>query len=383
MIQDVYIIGSKGIPAHYGGYETFVEKLTAGRINADIHYHVAARSDNSERGNERTFSHNGAEVFNVHVPNIGSAQAILYDVQSLRWAIKDAEVRHSVRPIFYILACRIGPFMSHFTKLIHNIGGRYFINPDGHEWKRAKWSAPVRWYWKQSERLMIKHADLVVCDNRKIEEYIQTEYLMFNPRTTFIAYGTDVEPSGLTDKDSQVKDWYAKTGLLPNNYYLIVGRFVPENNYVTMITEFMKSETSRQLAIITNVQQNKFYKRLMKETGFPKDNRIKFVGTVYDQALLKFIRENAYGYIHGHEVGGTNPSLLEALSTTKLNLLIDVGFNRDVAHDAAMYWSKNTGNLSKLIDACDNLRNAQITKLHQSALNIIYSEYTCLYRNTS
>lgn len=92
--------------------------------------------------------------------------------------------------------------------------------------------------------------------------------------------------------------------------------------------------------LITNVEQNKFYEELREKTGFEKDKRIKFVGTVYDQELLKKIREDAYGYFHGHEVGGTNPSLLEALGSTQLNLLLDVGFNREVAEDGAMYWSK-------------------------------------------
>ena len=91
-----------------------------------------------------------------------------------------------------------------------------------------------------------------------------------------------------------------------------------------MIQEFMKSSTRKKLVIITNVSHNKFYQRLKKETHFEKDSRIKFVGTVYDQELLYLIRKNAFAYIHGHEVGGTNPSLLESLATTEINLLLDV-----------------------------------------------------------
>ena len=89
-----------------------------------------------------------------------------------------------------------------------------------------------------------------------------------------------------------------------------------------MIEEYMKSNTKKDFVLITNVEQNKFYEDLRITTNFESDSRIKFVGTVYDQELLKKIRENAYGYIHGHEVGGTNPSLLEALASTKLNLLL-------------------------------------------------------------
>lgn len=110
-MQHVYIIGSKGIPARYGGYETFIDKLTAGQMNPDIKYHVAARSDNSEYGKTPTFTYNGAEVYNIQVPNIGPAQAIAYDIKALRWAITNAKQNSYKHPIFYILACRIGPFM--------------------------------------------------------------------------------------------------------------------------------------------------------------------------------------------------------------------------------------------------------------------------------
>jgi len=106
------------------------------------------------------------------------------------------------------------------------------------------------------------------------------------------------------------------------------------------------------------VEQNKFCDQLLKDTGFDKDPRVKFVGTVYDQELLKYIRENAFAYFHGHEVGGTNPSLLEALASTKLNLLLDVGFNREVGEDGAIYWKKDDGDLSRLIDTVDGMEEA-------------------------
>ena len=101
----------------------------------------------------------------------------------------------------------------------------------------------------------------------------------------------------------------------------------------------MKSKSKKDFAIITNVS-TKFLKELKKKTKFDEDSRIKFVGTVYNQELLMKIRENAYGYFHGHEVGGTNPSLLEALGSTNLNLLLDVGFNREVAEDGALLLDK-------------------------------------------
>ena len=109
---------------------------------------------------------------------------------------------------------------------------------------------------------------------------------------------------------------------------------------------------------------------------FRSDKRIKFVGTVYDQELLKKIRENAYAYFHGHTVGGTNPSLIEALGSTDLNLLVDVVFNREVAEDCALYWSRDNGALAKLIDQADELSADEITKLGQMAKKRVSQEYT-------
>lgn len=375
-MKHIYIIGSKGIPARYGGYETFVDKLTEGQQSDEIKYHVASRRDNSELSEVNDiFEYNNAEVFSIDVPNIGPAQAILYDIKSLQWAIKNAKEIGAEAPIFYILAARIGPFMGHYVKQIHALGGSYFINPDGHEWKRAKWPLPVRKYWKISERGMIKHADLVIADNRKIEEYVLDEYDVFKPRTTFIAYGTDTIPTTLESSDESVRSWYKKHDISENGYYLIVGRFVPENNYETMIREFMASESYKDLVIVTNVEKNKFYQNLLQKTGFDKDKRIKFVGTVYDQPLLRYIRENAYAYLHGHEVGGTNPSLLEALSSTQLNLLIDVDFNKTVARNTALYWSKNATSLATTIKQADNLDEEKLMEFKSGAKEIIMGEY--------
>ena len=254
-------------------------------------------------------------------------------------------------------------------------GGGLYINPDGHEWMRAKWSAPVRKYWKMSERMMTKHCDLLVCDSKNMETYIHEEYGRYNPQTTFIAYGAETRASKLADDDAGLTAWYADKGLAPKSYYLVVGRFVPENNYETMIREFMNSHSQRDFALITNVS-DKFLTELKEKTGFDKDSRIKFVGTVYDKELLMKIRENAYGYFHGHEVGGTNPSLLEALGSTDLNLLLDVGFNREVGEDAALYWTKEPGDLAALIDRADAMSADGIHDLESKAKQRIADAYS-------
>jgi rhamnosyltransferase len=371
--QNVFIVGAKGIPAKYGGYESFVEQLTKRKISDNIHYFVACRRDLSDNKSD-TFVYNNATCFNVSVPNVGPARAILYDLKALNWSIKYIKEHNVSNPIVYVLACRIGPFISKYKKQLKQLGGKLYVNPDGHEWLRAKWSKPVREYWKISEKLMVKHADLLICDSQNIEKYIKSEYSKYSPKTMYISYGADIRKSALKNDDEKVVNWFNKYNIKKHNYYLIVGRFVPENNYETMIREFMKTNTKKDLVIISNVEKNNFYFRLEKETNFKSDQRIKFVGTVYDGELLKFIRENAYAYLHGHEVGGTNPSLLEALSATPLNLLLKVGFNEEVGQDGALYWSKQ--NLAKVIKQAESLKNEDIKLLSEKALKQVETNYS-------
>ena len=368
-VQHVFIIGSKSI-GQYGGYETFVDRLIGEHEHdASIKYHVACKANgegfmdetkltgievtkqNSD-GTIAEFTYKNAHVFKINCPNIGPAVALYYDKAALKYSINYCIENNIGHPIFYVLTCRIGLYIKGLVKKIKRIGGRYYLNPDGHEWMRAKWSAPVRRYWKWSEKKMALLADLVICDSVNIEKYIKELYA--HPNTTYIAYGADIEKSALKDDDPKYTDWLKEKCLRTNEYYLVVGRFVPENNYETMIREFMKSSSEKDFAIITNLN-DKLKAQLEAELHFSEDKRIKFVGTVYDRELLKKIRENAYGYFHGHEVGGTNPSLLEALGSTDLNLLLDVGFNREVGQDAALYWSKEEGSLSKLIDEADKM----------------------------
>jgi rhamnosyltransferase len=370
-MKHIFIIGSKGIPAKYGGFETFVEKLTEGQKNLEIKYHVSCLSDNSKE-----FEHNGARCFNIKVPNIGPAKAVYYDVVALQECIKYIKDNDIKDAIVYILACRIGPFIGKYKKQLKKLNGTLLVNPDGHEWKRGKWNFAIKKYWKISERLMVKHADLLVCDSKNIEKYIKEDYKEYKPNTIFIAYGADTEKSRLLDNDESLLKWYEEKGVKKNEYYLVVGRFVPENNYETMLTEFMKSNTKKDFVLITNIEKNKFYCKLKEKTNFDKDKRIKFVGTVYNQELLKKIRENAYSYLHGHEVGGTNPSLLESLATTDMNILLDVGFNREVGENGALYFTKDNDVLAELINRVDRYDERCINRYQCNAKNRIKSEYS-------
>lgn len=382
----VAIIGAKGLN-NYGGYETFVDKLTEYHQNEQtIKYMIACKAngsgamdetklENAESIGKNEFVYHNAHCFKIRVPQIGSGQAIIYDLLAARHVINYFRKHKVEQPILYILTCRIGPFIKWIANEMHDIGGEYYLNPDGHEFLRACWSPKVRQYWKYSEKLMVKYADKIICDSKNIETYIQASYEQYKPNTTYIAYGCDLEPSELKDDNKLYVAWMQMHELEPQEYYLVVGRFVPENNYETMIREFMETSTKKNFVIITNTNTT-FLEELEEKLHFSNDSRIKFVGTVYEKELLKKIRENAYAYLHGHEVGGTNPSLLEALGYTKLNLLLDVGFNRECGEQAALYWRKEEGSLAKLIDECDTMDNCEINVYGDKAKKRIKDAYS-------
>lgn len=381
-IQHVFIVGAKGFA--YGGYETFLDKLTEyHQNNPNVKYHIACKANGPGVTDEKKltgvrilseteYEYHNAHCFKISSPELGTAQAIPYDIKALNYVCKYIKDNKIDSPIVYVLSSRIGFAMCMYARKIHQLGGRYYHNPDGWEFRRKKYILPVRCYWKWSERLMVKCCDLEICDSINIEKYILTEYAKYNPKTTYIAYGSEITPSSLTDNDPKYINWLNKYNLKDKNFYVSVGRFVEENNFETMIREFMSSHTLKDFAIITTPNP-KFFTKLENKLHFSQDKRIKFVGTVYDKELLSKIRENAYGYFHGHEVGGTNPSLLEALGSTKLNLLFDVGFNREVGEDAAIYWNKDVGNLAKLIDKCENMDREEFGRKAKERIKLLYS----------
>ena len=392
--QHVFLVGAKCIGA-YGGYETFINKLTEYHQHCSrITYHIACKANgegamdettlsgvtnihHGQNGSVREFTYHNAHCKKICVPNIGPAQAIYYELAALWSFCKYIQKNKIAHPIIYIMACRISLFTPFFSRWIHHLNGKLYINPDGHDWMRKKWNPIIRRYWKISERIMVHYSDLVICDSRNIERYIHEQYDHKNSRkkyiTTYISYGAEV--SNEQYHCLKLQDWYDENKLSFDNYYLTVGRFVPENNYETILREFMASNTDKSLVLVTNSNE-KFLTELEQKLSFRSDSRIRMVKPVYDQELLTAIRHNAFAYIHGHEVGGTNPSLLESMAATKLNLLLDVSFNREVAEDSAHYWTKESGVLASLIDACDRMAPDDIADLGDRARKRIIRHYS-------
>ena len=381
---NVFIVASKGIPAKYGGFETFVENLTGRKKSPNIKYFVSCMGTTEDE-----FEYNNSHCFSIPLRRQNPVFRILNVSSALTWVEKyiRKNKNKNEKNIVYILGCRVGLLMKKHKKALHKLNCLIMCNPDGLEWKRDKWNRFEKKILLLSEKNLLKNSDFIVCDSINIRKYILERYKFIIPeKSAFIAYGSDVANS--IAKESDAVNWLNEKGTSLNDYYLVVGRFVPENNFELMIKEFMKSHTKKKLLIISNVEKNSFYETLSRNLNFEKDNRIVFAGTLYDSELIKKIRENAFAYLHGHSVGGTNPSLLEAMASTDINILYDVPFNREVANDQCLFFNGENGNLSNLIDEVDANRSFFAKKLHPKSIilnkyswNNIVEQYEQLFLN--
>lgn len=368
----VFIMGAKGLRRNYGGWETFVAKLMENWLDESYQFYVPEIVHDKKQ--ETVLTYNGVICPQIQAPQLGGATMVIFAAKAFMWALHKTKREKLSHPIFYILGLRIGPLVYAYRHQLKALGVTVLINPDGMEWKRAKWNSLVKKYFLFSEKTMYRASDLIVCDSQAIERYVKEKYPKLDAETTFIPYGAFVHDDQIIDASTQA--FFDTHGIQAKNYYLIVGRFVPENNYELIMKGFMKSSTKKDLIIICNLEMNKFYEALKANTHFDQDPRIKFVGTVYDASMLIKIRNQAYAYLHGHSAGGTNPSLLEALGTSSLNLLYDVDFNREVGRDAALYFNAQPESLSTLINDVETFSLSEIKRRGQIAKSIISSDYT-------
>ena len=225
-MKDIYIIGSKGIPSNYGGFETFVEKLTTLTTNKNFRYHVSCMSDNYD-----ITSYKGVECFNVPVPKLGAIGRILHVSNSLKLVYKSIKKDHIKSSTVLILGCRIGPLMGYHYRKLKKLNTKVIVNPDGLEWKRAKWNFVEKRFIRFCEKCLIKNSDLVVCDSEEIKRIMIECFKVSESKATYIAYGADMVEGDSEQEIDKLNSWYKSHDIIKGDYYLVVGRFVPENNY--------------------------------------------------------------------------------------------------------------------------------------------------------
>lgn len=373
MKKNIIIIGSRGYRFAYGGWETFVTNLVDNEDKNKYKFYIPTLTYEKEKDGKYQ-EDDFLETPFIYTREKGFATMFSFTIQSMKYYVKYIQEKKLKNCTMLILGCKIGPLMPIWFHKLHKMGVKIIMNPDGLEWSREKWAWWIKQCFKISERYSIKYCDAIVSDSKAIQEYMDKKYAKYQKPSYFIAYGAYLDSKG--KKNEPVKEVFEKYHIKEKNYYLIVGRFIPENNYETIIKEFMKSKTKKDLMIICNLEKNKFYESLLEKTNFTKDKRIKFVGSFYDQEGLIYIRENAYAYLHGHSAGGTNPSLLEALSKTSINILYDVAYNKEVGQDACFYFTKEENNLRKQIDKVDKLSTQEIKAYEEKSKQRIKEEYT-------
>ncbi|MGZ3951569.1 MAG: DUF1972 domain-containing protein [Flavisolibacter sp.] len=317
------ILGCRGIPNRYGGFEQCAEELSTRLADKGHDVYVYNSSLHPYRKNSWK---------NVHIihctdweDKLGAAGQFIYD-----WnCITDSRKRN------FDIVLQLGYTSSSIWWWRWPKNATHIVNMDGLEWKRTQYSKPVRRFLKNAEALAAKHADFLVADSRGIQAYILNAYIR---ASTFIPYGAE----RLDEPDPSL---LAQFSLQPYNYHIVVSRLEPENNIEMIIKGYLESRMDQDLVIVGTV--NQLGKHLKYK--YPND-RIKFIGPIYDKTLLNNLRYFSLLHFHGHSVGGTNPSLLEAMAC-KANIAAHNNvFNRAVLGADAEYFN-TSDDITRIINA--------------------------------
>lgn len=372
---NVFIIGLRGYTQNYGGWEAFAHGLLDNWTDDSVHFYAYEKVDDESK--EEIVEVNHVTCIRVCEKESGSSAMMKYDKNSTDITCELVKKYGVKNPIMFHLGVRIGPYLWLKRHTIKKLGITMMENPAGAEWRRTKWGKVLQVYLFISAIMMAKSTDCMVCDNEGIRELYQKMLKGRKPELEYVAYGVESVPTVSEPAPEKATEFFKKWGIEKDQYYLILGRFIPENNYEMMFKGFMKSDTTRKLLVICNYQTEiqKFYEHIKESTGFESDSRIIMAGTLYDQEILHYVRQYAHGYIHGHSVGGTNPGLLEAMAETDVNILYDVSFNRYVGGEAAYYFDSDNA-LVKMIKLADQMTDEKRQEYGRKAKKRMIEKYS-------
>ena len=355
-MKRIAIIGTQGVPANYGGFESLVENIIGENKSPDVEYTVFCSSKDMP---PHIKEHKGARL--KYVPlSANGAQSVPYDILSLFKVPKETDVIL----ILGVSGSLILPFFRFFSKK------KIIINIDGLEHRRDKWGKKARAFLKFSEKMAVKYADVIVADNKGIQDYVKEEY---GKESALIAYGGD---HVIRDIDAGFeKEVLERFSLSSNDYAITVCRIEPENNCHNTLEAF--SRTDKKLIFIGNWNRSE-YGRNLKEK-YSKFPNIIIQDPIYDIDVLYALRKNAGLYIHGHSAGGTNPSLVEAMFFGCPILCYDVVYNRATTQEKSYYWA-NVDELVALLKRND-LSGKEMIEIAQKEYTWknITSQYEALY----
>jgi glycosyltransferase involved in cell wall biosynthesis len=341
------IIGTRGIPNRYGGYEQFAEFVAPALVERG--HEVTVYNSSLHPYKEKSWR--GVSIISKFDPEekIGTAGQFIYDLN----CITDARKRN------FDIILQLGYTSSSIWSFLFPKKSILITNMDGLEWKRSKYSKKVQFFLQHAEKWAALTSDYLIADSLGIQKYLNDKY---RKPSRFIAYGA--HPVSETN-EALLKD----KGIEKFNYNILIARMEPENNIETIISGHLLSSTSMPLIIIGSYNNNFGSYLKSKYEG----NKIRFLGPIYDINALNSLRFFSYLYFHGHSVGGTNPSLLEAMASHALIAAHDNIFNKSVLNGAAFYFS-TPEDVRQLLD--NNINRKQYNYMMEDNTNKIIEQYS-------
>jgi glycosyltransferase involved in cell wall biosynthesis len=347
----IAIIGSRGYPYVYSGYETFVkevsERLVSKGVSVTVYCHKQLFSSYPR-------SVNGIQLKYFSTIELKSISQVIHSFQCMLHAV------FSDVDIILVVNSANGPF-GLISKIFRKPTA---INVDGLEWLRPKWKGLGARYFYWASNVATKLYDEIINDSDAMAEIYKRE---FNADSTVIAYGANIR---FSQQPSLLDKWH----LEKNDYYLIVGRLIPDNNADLIVEEFIKSISRKKLVIVGDVHYKDKYADRIKKTN---DARILFTGYVENQDELAELYHNSFIYFHGHEYGGTNPTMLKALAYGCAIIALDTVFTREMLENGkyGIFFEKTRNNLAELIDKIENTPD-ELSKFREISRERILDNYT-------
>ena len=343
----IAILGTRGIPNRYGGFEQITEYLSRGLSKKG--HQISVYNSHNHPYQENTW--NGVNIIHCYDPEyrLKTFGQFIYDFNCIRDAQKrDFDV------IIFMGYTSSSIWRNYFPKQSIVIS-----NMDGLEWKRQKYSKAVQWFLKYAEKLAVKSSHFHIADSIVIRDYLNEKYKI---QAQYIPYGAT-----LTRKEKEKV--LIRFKLIKFEYYLLMARMEPENN-IDMILEGFSNTTSKRKFVVIGNYANSYGKSLVRK--YAHDTRIMFIGALFDQDLVHTLRKNSLLYFHGHSVGGTNPSLLEAMASKTLIAAHLNPFNQSILKKNAFYFSSSS-EVKTLINR--NIPKRNIDRITENNLNSIKEEF--------
>jgi glycosyltransferase involved in cell wall biosynthesis len=339
------IIGTRGIPNNYGGFEQFAEYLSDGLSNQG-HDVFVYNSHNHPFQNKKWKKVNIIHCFDAEY-KIGTVGQFIYDLN----CILDSRKRD------FDVVLQLGYTSSSIWNFLFKKNIKIVTNMDGLEWKRTKYSSVTKLFLKYAEKLAVKYSDILVADSIGIKNYLNEKYCV---NSTFIPYGATVFKAPSIESLKQFN-------LEPYTYDMIIARVEPENNVKTIIDGFVDSNVTRKLVVVGNMNT-----RLgMEIKSYLKDDRVIFLGFISSINVLNNLRYYSNLYFHGHTVGGTNPSLLEAMASNSLICANDNSFNKLILEKHAFYFNSSS-DITKIVNSTNKTEHVDWCKINTNKINDNY-----------